>query len=396
MKIYEVLNVGQGDSIIIRPPESCKYCDETILVDLGPGCCDITERIDPKEKVHIFLTHHDNDHLEGLRFFMGKMDQVKEITVPLYQNEVTLIADAILNLKGIYEARDCDGLIRRLEEVKNNQRIIKKVTESGKEGPRLTFASDNRQFCRHIKCLNPPILVETYDWLGEMDLKDVSALVHELFSERFAVEMTDFIQMTRSEMRSESRSMNMQELNDYWLSSREQEIDRRLAWAKGNYVLGFVMGNTSLLRRFNRNGSRKILEKIYKNYGKYTHDVCTVLRMNYNNTTMLLTGDASKKVFRRLIDEGQKISADYLKMPHHGSCKNIDKAILDYINPKVAIISHNNRRFGKGKDPHPNMEVLDMLSRKGIKILITNDVIKSNKKIMDKSKHKDDDYVDIL
>ena len=42
------------------------------------------------------------------------------------------------------------------------------------------------------------------------------------------------------------------------------------------------------------------------------------------------------------------------------------------------------------------MEVLDMLSRKGIKILITNDVIKSNKKIMDKSKHKDDDYVDIL
>lgn len=396
MKIYEVLNVGQGDSIIVRPPESCKYHDETILVDLGPGCFDITERINPKEKVHIFLTHHDNDHLEGLRFFMGKMDQVQEITVPLYQNEVTLIADAILNLRGIYEAQDCDGLIRQLEEVKNNQRLIKKMTESGEKGPRLTFASDKRQFCRHIECLNPPALVEAYDWLGEMASEDVTALVYELFSEKFADEMTFFIQMAGGERWSEWGLMDIPRLNDYWLRSQEQEIDRRMAWVKRNYVLGFVVENASLFRQFNRSGSRKILKKIYKNYGKYTHDVCTVLRINYQNKSMLLTGDASKKVFRRLISEKQDISSYYLKMPHHGSRKNIDEDILVHINPKVAIISHNNRRFGKAKDSHPDQEVLNMLIRRGIKILITNDVIKCKVKIMDKSRHRYDNYVDIL
>ena len=72
MNIFKVLNVGQGDSIIIRPPHGCRYNDETFFIDLGPGKNDITRNITDDEKVHIFLTHHDNDHLEGLRFFIGK------------------------------------------------------------------------------------------------------------------------------------------------------------------------------------------------------------------------------------------------------------------------------------------------------------------------------------
>lgn len=76
------------------------------FIDLGPGKNDITRDITDDEKEHIFLTNHDNDHLEGLRFFIGKMDQISEITVPLYQNEITLIARVILNLKGISSSRD--------------------------------------------------------------------------------------------------------------------------------------------------------------------------------------------------------------------------------------------------------------------------------------------------
>ena len=94
--------------------------------------------------------------------------------------------------------------------------------------------------------------------------------------------------------------------------------------------------------------------------------------------SMLLTGDASKKVFKRLIRENPKsISAYYLKMPHHGSRHNMDEAILDSIKPRTAIISHNNGHFGKAKDSHPNQEVLDMLADRNIKLLITNDVIKN-------------------
>lgn len=397
-KIYEVLNVGQGDSIIVRPPDGCCYHGETVFVDLGPGGYDITSHIKPEEKVHIFLTHHDNDHLEGLRFFIGKMNQVEEITVPFYQNEITLIARAILNLKGINEADDCEGLIRSLEEIVNNQRMIKALTQKREGQPRLTFAyegvkirSQKGNGCKHIECLNPPFFVETYNWLKEMDQDDTSALIYELFDKKFADEMAFFVRSSREG----SRAMDSPGLVDYWLWDWQEDA-RDAIQTKCNYVLDFVMGNASLFRQFNMKGSRKILKKIYRNYVSCTHDVCTVLKLHYQGyPSMLLTGDASKKVFRRLIREGKDISADYLKMPHHGSRKNMDEKILEHIDPATAIISHNNRRFGKAKDSHPHQEVLNLLAAKKINILITNDVIKHGRRIMNKDMHRKDNSVHI-
>ena len=118
--------------------------------------------------------------------------------------------------------------------------------------------------------------------------------------------------------------------------------------------------------------------------------------MAYSTKTFLLTGDASKKVFHRLMREGLDITADYLKMPHHGSKQNITEEILDAIQPKVAIISHNNRRFGKAKDSLPNMEVLEMLGNKGIDVMLTNDVCKQNVRCMSKSSHLGDQFVEVL
>ena len=133
MAIFNILNVGQGDSIILRPPGDCKFDGETIFIDLGPGKYDVTKNIAVDEIVHIFFTHHDHDHLDGLRFFIGKMSQVKEITVPLYQNEITLIARAILNLKGIGNSTDCNEFTKALIEIVNNQVFIKTIVE-GKIG----------------------------------------------------------------------------------------------------------------------------------------------------------------------------------------------------------------------------------------------------------------------
>ena len=102
-----------------------------------------------------------------------------------------------------------------------------------------------------------------------------------------------------------------------------------------------------------------------------------------------MTGDASKDVFYRLLIEGTDISADYLKVPHHGSKENIDERILDAINPKVSIISHKNRKFGKAKDTHPNEEVLNWLKTRG-KLMVTNDVIKEGKTKIYKKTHSKD------
>lgn len=393
MKTYEIMNVGQGDSIVIRPPAGCRCSKETLIVDLGPGSYDITKHIKPEDKVHIFLTHHDNDHLEGLRFFIGKMHQVREITVPLYQNEITLIARAILNLKGIRDSRDCDGLVRALEEIVNNQVILKTLTEENEDTPRLSFAYDGGDSpCKHIEYMNPPMIAETYEWLDEMDRDAIQAVMKDFFTMEFADEMAVYFQAAEEKHMPEGSRQFYQ----YWLENRQEE-DGKLLHMKCNYVLNFIVENALLFRRFNMEGSRKVLKKIYKNYVKCTHDVCLVMKMCFpGQKSMLLTGDASKKVFKRLIRENPKsISAYYLKMPHHGSRHNLDEAILDSIKPRTAIISHNNGHFGKAKDSHPNQEVLDMLADRNIKLLITNDVIKNGIRVMKKERHKKDDLVEI-
>lgn len=101
-------------------------------------------------------------------------------------------------------------------------------------------------------------------------------------------------------------------------------------------------------------------------------------------------------MFNRLIREKKDITASYLKMPHHGSKHNMNKKILDKINPQVAIISHDNGHFGKAKDTHPNTEILNLLSQKNIEILLTNDVVKDGITVIKKDKHNKNPYVDIV
>lgn len=398
MSILQVLNVGQGDSMILRPDDSCCFEDEIFIIDLGPGRNDITKYINNKEKVNIVLTHHDKDHFGGFKFFIGKTSQIHRIIVPFHQNEITLIAKSILNLKGIKSAEDCGEFIDLLEGIVGNQLLLKKFSYEPTNQPVLSFAYDGKDYCSHITCMNPPVILDTYDWLGEMKEGDLVGIMQEIFEPAYAEVMSRYI--THSASGRSWRYVDSRELDDIFLQddlefdseSGQQSVQRN----KGNYVVNFIIENLKLFRKFNNKPIRKNLQKIYNNYVSCTHDLCVVLMARYPEGTFLFTGDASKKVFYRLLEEEKDISADYLKVPHHGSKENLDEQILKKILPKVAIISHNNGRFGKAKDTHPNMEVLTLLQEKDIEILITNDVVKNGLTYMQKAKHDDDPNVDII
>jgi hypothetical protein len=90
----------------------------------------------------------------------------------------------------------------------------------------------------------------------------------------------------------------------------------------------------------------------------------------------LLTGDADETVFQRLIQSGTDLSARFLKVPHHGSRGNLSHSTLSAVRPEVAIVSHNNRRFGRSLDAHPHHEIIDMLDQQGVRSYYTNPVIK--------------------
>lgn len=212
----------------------------------------------------------------------------------------------------------------------------------------------------------------------------------EVFTKEFAREMKIYLRLNGSMNYYMTES---DEPSRFWLYN---EQDREIGEAKRNYVLNFIMHNREMFRNFNENSTRHNLKRIYEKYIKCTHDVCIVLKTTFKDETMLLTGDASKKVFNRLIREGKDISATYLKMPHHGSKHNMNKKILNKINPRVAIISHDNGHFGTAKDTYPNQSILDLLEHENIKILITNDVEKGDLTIMKKRDHSQDSYVNIL
>ena len=80
-------------------------------------------------------------------------------------------------------------------------------------------------------------------------------------------------------------------------------------------------------------------------------------RLKYKNTEFLLTGDMDQKVEATL--SGIDLSADVLKVGHHGSKTSTSEALLDQVKPKVAVIS-----AGQGNSyGHPHPETLTRLNK---------------------------------
>ena len=382
MSNIKVLNVGQGDCVVFNGLyDKCIGKQKTVYVDLGPGNVDITKEAKDDE-IDIFLTHHHHDHMGGLRYFIGnKFYRIKNIYVPDYLNELTFIAKAILNLKGIKSAKDCLEFINELNDIVDNYNFLESLSESR----HIQVCHQGDTFYGSMKCLNPPQYLDVYKWIEECDENEMKELFNTLFESEFAEELIEYVYRYSHIDNEEDRMMYENRYN----KDKNNHISRR------NYIVDFIMRNRELLMAFDHKPTRKRLSKIYRQYMKTCHDTCLVLRYEKLNFSFLLTGDASKKVFKRLICSDELIYTQYLKVPHHGSKKNLTNKILSYINPKVAIISHNNGRFGKAKDSLPNQEILDMLMKRNTKILITNDVIKNGIIIMKRKNHCSDSYIEI-
>jgi competence protein ComEC len=97
-----------------------------------------------------------------------------------------------------------------------------------------------------------------------------------------------------------------------------------------------------------------------------------VIRIKYGEIAVLVTGDiespAEQEIVRMYKKTPQKIYANILKVPHHGSNTSSTLEFLNLVSPEVAIISCGiNNRFG-----HPKKNVLNRYKRLGINIFRTD------------------------
>ena len=102
----------------------------------------------------------------------------------------------------------------------------------------------------------------------------------------------------------------------------------------------------------------------YDNLNNYS----PVIKIQYGNTSFLFTGDAEKEVEKEILNNNEDISADVLKVGHHGSSTSTSKDFLKKVNPSIAVIS-------VGKDNiynHPDAITTKLLGENNIKTYRTD------------------------
>lgn len=103
-------------------------------------------------------------------------------------------------------------------------------------------------------------------------------------------------------------------------------------------------------------------------HAKESNEKSIVLRVSYGSQDILLTGDAPDTVEHLLLEQGTQVSAEVLKVGHHGSKYSSTPAFLSAVQPEVAILSVG----AKNRYSHPAPGVLTALAHLGIRTLRTD------------------------
>ena len=102
--------------------------------------------------------------------------------------------------------------------------------------------------------------------------------------------------------------------------------------------------------------------------GTPVNDASLVLRADTPAGRILLTGDIELEGQANLLAGNEDLSADVLKVPHHGSRYSLPR-FLERVHPRIALVSVGaGNPFG-----HPSSLILDALRREGATVLRTDE-----------------------
>ena len=97
------------------------------------------------------------------------------------------------------------------------------------------------------------------------------------------------------------------------------------------------------------------------------NDVSIVGRLSFGTSNILFTGDAGKDIEKIFLDLNLPITAEILKVGHHGSKHSSSSDFLEKVNPDFAVISVGKNSYG-----HPSQETLVSLEAEKIETLRTD------------------------
>ena len=98
-----------------------------------------------------------------------------------------------------------------------------------------------------------------------------------------------------------------------------------------------------------------------------TNDVSVVIMLEHGDNHFLFTGDIDSGVEGEILEHGEPVAADVLKVAHHGSQYSSSEAFLLAVLPDNAVISVGDNPYG-----HPADETLARLAAVGAHIWRTD------------------------
>ena len=92
------------------------------------------------------------------------------------------------------------------------------------------------------------------------------------------------------------------------------------------------------------------------------------VKLTYGSTSYLFTGDIEKKAEKDILDSGADVSADVLKVAHHGSSSSTSEDFFEAVSPQICVI-----QCGAGNDyGHPHAETLEAINGFGAEFYRTD------------------------
>lgn len=95
------------------------------------------------------------------------------------------------------------------------------------------------------------------------------------------------------------------------------------------------------------------------------NDNSLILRIVYGNTSFLFTGDCEERCEEELLEKGENIRADFLKVGHHGSATSSSPEFLSAVSASLYAISTDKDRSATDGYFHPRQTSLSSIYSRG-------------------------------
>lgn len=150
-------------------------------------------------------------------------------------------------------------------------------------------------------------------------------------------------------------------------NEKDENYKKLITLAEDKNIFVYFLKNGDTLKLGN-NITFNVLHPNETFYNKEDNNNSLVLNMKYKENSMLFTGDIEKKAENFLVENNEDLSADILKVAHHGSKTSTTLDFIEKVNPNIALISCKENNIYN----HPSEDVINTLQQNNVNIYRTD------------------------